>query len=260
MNKQLPKSASNKPCISLCVEKGKQIKHPVTGSLIVSNDASYCAVDPVYENGKIVVIDECDTKQNPTNIDAEILTSLSNPDLLNPVSQFNPRYFLMFYYNISTINDLYKWFASNKNAPVLTRTRIVDLFLLSIRDNAIFFDETFVDIFIQLIKQFWIKVIYKKLCPYVGVVNGKGILTIPEKNTLKKMENNDIRAKFIVNEIFDKSKLVEMTGQYTDKMIKTETQMSFDSYLQFIVIELEKSIQNELGIEKQKTKKPIKKK
>jgi hypothetical protein len=189
----------------MCVEKNKRIKHPVTGELVVNEVASFCAIDPVYENGKVIIVDECDMKKNPENIDPDILASMSNPDLLNPVSQFNPRYFLMRYYNINTINDFYKWFASNKNAPVFTRTRVVDCFMSGFVDQITVLDETFVDIIIQLIKQFWIKEIYGKLSPYVGIVDDKCVIMMPDKNKLKRMDSNEIRAKYIVNEIFNRA-------------------------------------------------------
>lgn len=252
MNKKFPTSDNNRECISMCAEPKKVIKHPITGENITNKEAPFCAIDPVYENGKIIVVDQCNLKQNPTEIDPEILMSQQNSELLNPISRFNPRYFLMQYYNINNVNDFYKWLSEHKTSPVLTRTRVIDCFLIGFGNQITILDENFVDAFILLIKQFWIKVIYNKLNSYIGVKDGKCIIVQPEKNELKKMYEHELRSKYIINELMTKNKLFELTNQYTDKVQKDK--FSYENYLFFIITGISNNLTNK-SVDSSKSKK-----
>ena len=114
-----------KKCISNCVEPNTPILNPINLELkFNSNNTNICITKPYKENNKLKEYKKnCIKSENPS---IEAITNI----MVNPVLQFGSEY-ILFFYNINTINDLMKWIYDNLklDTPLNTILRILNCFL-----------------------------------------------------------------------------------------------------------------------------------
>jgi len=240
-----PISKSGHQCISKCYQSKIKIQHPITTEFITNKNAPFCAINPIYDGQKVLKIMECDEVDEVDkniNIDDNSLIILDKKANLEiPLQMFDASSFLHNYYGIKNINDFNNWIYDNHLTPIFTRIRIIDCFLKVFGKNIILFDDIFINAIYTLIKQFWIKKIYGKLHKYIGIKkNNECVMIQPNKNTLGKMDNYEIRSKYIINKIITNDKLIEISNKYIETSKKSN--LSTDAYLEFIIRALEKDI------------------
>lgn len=163
-------------------------------------------------------------------------------DILVPIISFDHKMFLKNYYKISDASDFYIWLNNNKNAPVFTKLRLMDCFIISFGSNISVVDEVFAEAILDVIRKFWIKKIYNKLCQYVGFKNDKVAFVSSDENKLSKSEQITERTKFLMNNLMTKKNIFELSNNYFSQMSNNEKN-SIEDLLIFLIRELEIKIQ-----------------
>lgn len=221
MSRYYPKSDNGIQCITQCYPKGTKIKHPLTGQEISDDTNPFCAIVPITKNNEIKLTDTCDP-------------------LITP-KQDKLRTFLK-YYNITSPNDFYIWLKNYKDIPVFTLMRVIDCFMLLFGKTITIIDKILSDCIEHIIKLFWIKKMYGKLCNYVSVFNDTCHFVPDKSNKLKKTDDIKIRTKFLLSELVTYSNIFEITNKYFNEFNNRST-FGMSDFLVFLISDLEKKIQ-----------------
>lgn len=159
-NKKYPTSVNGRQCIGPCYDKDTWIVHPLTLEQTKNIDYPFCPINKTVEkkDGKTkeMYIDEC---YMPTESGTYSQRELEM-NILLPSIDFSCDNFLKIYYNIYTLDELFVWLNSNKNKPLRTRERIVECSWSSYWKSMDTLDNRFIDFYIEMIKQKWIKYVY----------------------------------------------------------------------------------------------------
>ena len=231
-----PKSINGLQCISKCYKKNYQFTHPLTLERIVNKYDNLCAVFPhKNENDEVISYDNCNYIDNE-NMDTNFEENLT---MLNPIINFSPEIFLNVYYNIYQISEFYSWLENNINAPIFTQLRVITSFILNYNQNVDIFEEQLAINIQEIIKKFWIKLMYKKLCDNLTVINNKVVCVEKEKNKIGKSEFVDIRTKYIINEITTLENIFTIMNKYLDFIKKNN---SYTPYYDYLISEFRKII------------------
>ena len=213
------KSINGKQCISKCYEKNSKILHPIALKVVSNDKSSFCAINPTINpyNGKFLFVDECTRPNNilnSTSNNTPINKTITDIDILLPIIHFECDEFLKKCYNINNIGDFYGWLNNNKNTPYLSQLRIIDCFIKCYGNNIDILDDIFTDVIYYIIKKYWIKKMYNKLCQRVGVENNIAFLVKENKNMLKKTDYIEIRTKFLFSNLITKENIAQISSEY----------------------------------------------
>lgn len=239
-----PISKNKIQCISKCVEKNTVIQHPITQQSVTNTFAPFCAVTPFEKNNKTVIIDECDlsTDQITSEITETPDQFTQKEDILEtlyPLFVFNIEEFLKTYYNINDLSDFYDWFKNNKSSAVFTKIRILDCGFQIFGSKISIIEDILTQSIIEIIRSFWIKKLYGKLCKYLDVKDDKVIVVKSSK--LSKTEQIPLRSKFIITDIITQANIFEITNKYIN-ILKERVNVGTDDYLVFLTNALIKKI------------------
>lgn len=192
-------SNNQNKCIGKCYDASVPQIHPITLEHVMHNKP-YCPIQPIIEDKHMRISGNCNLEYNEVMQSNKLFSTREQKStLLTPYIIFNPFSFMSDYYEIKTLNDFYSWLSNNKNAPVFTKMRLIDCFILSFGNDVNVVDDIFNKTIIDVIKKFWIKKMYRKLCSYVHATpQGACKLIEPSKNKLKKSDNVTERTKFLL--------------------------------------------------------------
>jgi hypothetical protein len=233
-----PKSIKNNQCISSCFPPRTDTVHPITLENITNTKFPFCAVTPHEKNGEKVVIEECNVKDIEEN-------NNDNLNILYPIISFNYKDFLKTYYQINSINDFYFWLKNNKSTPIFTKLRLFDCIINVFGKDIVLVEPIFVETIIDIIKKFWIKLMYRKLCHYIGIDSKNNIIIVKSKdNKLKKSEHIEQRTKFLISNIMTTSTITNIINNYFNEITNNKN-IGIDDFLNFIILSLENKL-NEL--------------
>lgn len=241
---KFPKSANDIQCISKCYNKKTNMTHPLTLEEMTNIYHPFCAIAPTLINGETHVIDQCNSpsdKKYDVDDDDQLITQNDKMDLLYPIIEFNAKEFLRKYYKINDISDFYILLKNNKSLPIFTKLRLIDCFINVFGKNITITEEIFSETIIDIIKKFWIKKMYGKLCKYIGVEKNDGVFINPKKNNIEKSENVGIRTKFIIANLITTKLIFEISNNYFTGIV-TRRAIGIDDFYDFLTIALEEKI------------------
>jgi hypothetical protein len=225
--KKYPKSINNHQCLGPCYEPNTTIMHPVFLSN-VKNDLfpgnPFCPTDfyeIVDERTGVKKDIEYDMCKNPThNKDASTTESLTIFQ-----SGFTKDVFLSFYYEINSFEEMNEWLETNKFAILETKERIVNASLNLYGDNLDFFDEIFVDFYVNYIKEKFLGIIYKDIHKYIGVENNEVFIVDKSSNKLEINDHNVERINYIAEKFLSHIE----TKKFLIKFLKSK-KILFEDY------------------------------
>ena len=240
---KFPKSVNNIQCISKCYNKKTNITHPITLEEMTNIYHPFCAIAPTLINGETQVIDQCNTSSDKKyDVDDDnLITQNDKMDMLYPLIEFNAKEFLRKYYKINDISDFYILLKNNKSLPIFTKLRLIDCFIIVFGKNITITEEIFSETIIDIIKKFWIKKMYGKLCMYISIEKNDGVFMNPKKNKIKKSKNVSIRTKFIIANLITSKLIFAITNNYFAD-IETRSAIGIDNFYDFLIIALEEKI------------------
>lgn len=240
---KFPKSSNDVQCVSKCYKKSTNITHPVTLERTTNINGSFCAIIPTQIDGNLVTIDECllpPDDMNEYSIDSQkqkdewVIQQNDELNLLYPFLDFNPRDFMKKYYGIRNIGDFYLFLKNNASLPIFTKLRLMDCFIDVFGEGVSVLDVSFIDTINDIIKKFWIKQMYAKLCNYITVKQDVCELTFPENNTMKKSDSVQLRTKYIVSQIATHQTVSESVNEYFSNISK-KTNPNMSDVCDFLV-------------------------
>lgn len=218
-SKKYPLTIENNQCIDECYYPNTIIIHPYTLEKISNTSAPFCPINPKYDSnvGKIVKIGEC---KHPTH-KIQQLDKKFELGMLNPYIEFQNKTFISLYYNIHNIQDGNIWLKNNKNIQHLyTRKRILNCIFNVYGPVMDIIDDAIVDTLLDIIKQKYIKKMYKQLHKYIGIIDGNIKIVEPNTNKLESKNNLVERTNYIMNTFVNSSAI----KKYIEKFIKNHAQ------------------------------------
>lgn len=238
MSKQkYPKSVNNLQCISKCYAKNTPVVHPITLENVTNINDPFCSIIPVrMDDGTYDIIDKCTLDEMSDNESEQTIDESQNLDILYPIINFDGGYFLKKYYKINDISDFYFWLKNNKNVTVFTKLRIIDCFIMEFGKTVTVIEDIFSDTIIDIIKKFWIKRMYNKLCKFI---DKNGNIIDPAKNKLKKSDDVANRTKNIVTKFVTPQNILEISNNFFTDIQKKDTIIGIDDFYSFVVDALE---------------------
>lgn len=249
--KKYPKSINNRQCFGPCYEPNTTILHPVFLSTVknaIYPETPFCPTDfheVVNERTGEKKEIEYDTCKNPThNKDASTTESL-----IIFQSGFTKDVFLSFYYGINSFEEMNEWLETNKFVTLETRARIVNASLNLYGDNLDFFDEIFVDFYVDYIKD-KLSIIYKDIHNYIGIQNNEVLIIDKYNNKLGINEYNVERINYIAEKFFSHIE----AKKFLIKFLKSKKILfeNYDDILYFIYKEHVEYIKNIINLILQK--------
>lgn len=240
---KFPKSTNDIQCISQCYNKKTNITHPITLEEMTNIYHPFCAIAPTLINGETQVIDQCNVSHDKKYDidDDQIVARNDKMDLLYPIIEFDTKEFLRKYYKINDISDFYILLKNNKSIPVFTKIRLIECFIIVFGKNITIIDDIFSEAIIDIIKKFWIKKMYGKLCKYIGIERNDCMFVDPKKNKIEKSDNVSARTKFIVSKLITPKIIFEISNNYFAD-IGTRGVIGMDNFYDFLITALEEKI------------------
>lgn len=236
------KSINNVQCISNCYPKNTKMTHPITLENITNIYHNFCAIAETNINGEPQIIDQCN---NPIDIshegDGQSATH-NNIDILYPIIDFNAADFLKKYYNINDISDFYVYLRNNKSIPIFTKIRLLECFIIVHGKDISVVEDVFVETIIDIIKKFWIKRMYRKLCNYITVKNDECIFVDPSNNKLSPSDNVSLRTKCIMSVITPQI-ISEISNNYITN-IGMRNKSGIEDFYEFMFTSIENKIKS----------------
>ena len=207
-----PISKNNRKCIGPCYEPNKYIIHPILLKYVTGEDEPFCPTN-VYES-----LDEKGNKFN-SNIDvcfkptSNILED--NNDILYPDITFDPKTFLMVYYNINDYNESLEWLDNNSNIPFNTKLRILECIWIAFFNEIYLIDKIIIDLyhkyFINKVRDIYINI--HNLID-IDIKENKIII---KKNKLELNDYNIERINFIIEKLLNNDEINKFLNKYYEK-------------------------------------------
>lgn len=231
ITKKYKKSINNLQCLGPCYDGKTYVVHPVylehIGKL---DDKPFCPTEPHEKYNEItnkneqILYDYC---ENPTD---KVDISINDSAMLFQ-SGFTKETFLSLYYNINSFEEALEWLNNNNFLILDTKIRVINAALNVHGNNLTYFDDIFVNFYIDYIKEKFSKKIYKKIHQNIGIDNGN-IIIVKDKNN--KLDFNDYtieRINYIIENFFDINKVKKFLAN-----ILKEKKIKFDEYNDNLVI------------------------
>jgi hypothetical protein len=229
--KKYKKSINNIQCLGPCYKGDTYVVHPVYLEHINKHDDNpFCpteyheVVDDNTGKKRLIPYDIC---ENPTD-NTDISTSES---IILFQSGFTKDVFLSLYYDINSYEEMIEWLNNNKSALIDTKARIVNS-ALNIYGNKIdFFDDVFIEFYINYMKEKSSKKIYKEIHKNIGINDGDILITNEKNNDLKYEEYLIERINFIVEKFLN----IDEVKKFLHNLIKNKD-IIFEDYDDNLVI------------------------
>ncbi len=117
------RSLNGRRCLTKCYEKGHKFFHPISLIAVTSMEDGTCATDPYYDTNDmdsniLLMQDKCNIQDNATYIQPDESTTIFFS------FNFDPDFFLSYFYSIKSFNDAINWTLENDHLPYWTIYRI----------------------------------------------------------------------------------------------------------------------------------------
>jgi len=206
-----PKSRNGRQCIGPCYPPKKWMIHPITLEYYTNTHFPFCPtetwIDP--KNQKAYNIDEC------VKVSEHIDNTLIEMNIIMPKIHFTSKRFLKIYYKIYSFENTIVWINENKHKSIHTKLRILNSAWKAYGNTQNIIDEQIVNLYINLIKQYWIKKLYKYISIYV-YVSGKKIYF--KKQSVKNNNNYSVeKINFIIKKLITKKNIYKLLSIYIDE-------------------------------------------
>lgn len=210
---KFPKSVHNHQCLSSCYPPNKTRFHPIYMNAVHNKDNETTCDTELWKDAteNIHIIDECTFPFIEPDATQHIFS-------LIPATFFDHATFLKKYYNINNIDECFEYINKNINISNETKTRLINLSISAFHKNIMIINEHFVIFLSELIKQKYIKIIYKNIKKYIYIDD-------KNKKIILKNNNNDNHKIEKINYII---KTFITKGNITKFLIKYFKQKDID--------------------------------
>lgn len=216
--KKYPRSKNNFQCLGPCYYPGTKITHPITLETVTDNVDIFCPVNQwIQENSegrKYGLLTDVCNKETMTKSYSKKELEI---DMLIPYIDFNSEMFLTFY-NINSFDNGINWINENKYKSLDNRIRILNMCLISYNKQINIIDNKTADIFIEIIKNKYIKKIYKQISKYINIKNDKIYLIKPnkkkEEDSILKIDNDIKKMNYIIDNFINNEELSKFLIRY----------------------------------------------
>lgn len=227
--KSFQKSKKGLQCLGPCFKPNTWITHPDTLEYVTTKDAPFCptnphiVVDPHTGKKQKLIIDEC------FKADENIDLNLIQLNVLSPKINFNCEQFIKIYYKIYSFENGLNWIETNKKSPHYTKIRILECMWKIYGNDLNVITNRTVNIYMNIIKKKWIKLIYKELKEYVIIDENENIYFSINEVQNKVQNKNKYRVEkinFIMDKIINHNnvykilkKHIRNNGKIWDKIV-----------------------------------------
>jgi len=208
--KKYPKSLSGKQCIGPCYQAGTWILHPVTLEYYRATDKSFCPTGP-YEDKRcppknICNIDDC----HP--VTSDINENEIHVNMVLPTLDFTCEYFLKVYYEIFSFENAINFIITNKK-PLFTNLRIMECAWKLYGDSPDIINNQLVEFYIDVVKTYWMKTIFKHIKKYINIKNDKISFVKFMPNDNNKSHHIE-KINFYIKNIITKNNMYTFLNKY----------------------------------------------
>jgi hypothetical protein len=234
INNKYPISKNNRNCIGPCYEPNKFVIHPVLLKFVTGIDNQpFCPTniyDEVDEKGNKYqsAVDVC---FKPT---ANILDE--NMDILYPNIIFDPKTFLIAYYDIKNYQESLDWLNKNSHLPLNTKLRIVECTWTAFFENIYLIDKAVIECYNKYFVN-KIKEIYSNLYDLIDIDIKKNQIIL-KKNNLEMNKYNVERINFINEKLLSEEEIEKFFNRYFDKnkeLLKKEHNITSNFQINYIL-------------------------
>jgi hypothetical protein len=160
-------------------------------------------------------IDKCDKPTEKIEDKTIVEMSIISPDITYDCDKF-----LKIYYQIYSFENAILWINKYSHKPLYTKLRILDCSWKSFIKKETDIDplmENLIDIYLNIIKQSWIKKIYINIAPYIHI--DQKTISIGEKD--EKDVNNHVVEKinYIIKKLLTRNDLYKILSTYVKQNI-----------------------------------------
>nr|QBK89068.1 MAG: uncharacterized protein LCMiAC02_01610 [Mimivirus LCMiAC02] len=214
-NKIYPKGRNGRQCIGPCYKPGEWIIHPITLDYQTNDHAPFCPTEPwshpMDVDKDVLFIDEC--KQASENIDRT--NKLVEYNIILPQIDFDCKKFLKIYYKIFSFENAIVWINKHKHSALFTKLRILECAWKSYGYNIDVIDDSVVNLYIDIIKRYWIKTIYENIGGYVHIKKKQIYFSKHDKKNNNKYKIEKIN--FILKKLITKNNVYKFLVRYIKK-------------------------------------------
>jgi hypothetical protein len=213
INNKYPLSKNNRNCIGPCYEPNKFVIHPILLKFVTGIDNQPFCPTNIYEE-----VDEKGNKyQSAVDICFKPTASLldENMDILYPNIIFDPKTFLIAYYNINNYQESLDWLNKNTHLPLNTRLRIIECTWISFFENIYLIDKVIVESY----QKYFVnkaKDIYMGIYTLIDIDTNKNQILI-KKNNLEVNKYNVERINFIIEKLLNEDEINKFLNKYFEK-------------------------------------------
>ena len=162
--KKFPKSLHGKQCIGPCSKPNIWVVHPTTLEYITNTNFPFCPTEAYSKNNRIYVDDQC---IRPSD---EVDRTLIEMNMITTNIIFTSKKFLKIYYDIYSFENAVFWIIKNKHKAIYTKLRILNSAWKAYGDTIDVLNNQTINLYIDIIKQYWIKKIYRHIEKYIYTI------------------------------------------------------------------------------------------
>ncbi len=209
------KSVNGRQCLGPCYESNKWTIHPLTLEYITNKNYPFCPTAPWTDpknKDKIFIQDRC---HKPSKDVDDIAIQMN---VIIPEITFTHEHFLKIYYKIYSFENATSWISKYEHKPILTKLRILECAWKAYGNTLSILTNDLVIIYIDIIKKYWMKYIYKSIGKYVNVETKKIYFNKPTNaNNKYKVE----KINFIIKKLVTNNNIYKILYKYiTDNIDK----------------------------------------
>lgn len=210
IRQKYPKSRKGRQCIGPCYPPKKWVIHPITLEYYTHKALPFCPtetwIDP--DTKKPYNIDEC---VKPSK---HIDNATIEMNIIMPKIHFTSKRFLKIYYKIYSFDSALVWINENRNKSIYTKLRILNSAWKAYGTQDVI-NEQLINVYMYIIKKFWIKKIYTYLNSYIQVNNKK----IYFKKVSPSNKNKIEKINFIMKKLVTKNSIYRVLSMYVNNNI-----------------------------------------
>ncbi len=214
IKKKYPISRHGRQCMGPCYKPNTWMIHPVTLEYHTNDDFPFCPteiwIDP--KDQLAYNIDEC---IKPSD---KIDNTIVEMNMILPIIHFTGERFLKIYYKIYSFENAISWINKNKHSSIYTKLRILNCAWKAYGNTVDVINDYTVNVYINIIKQHWIKKIFKHIEKYIHI-SGKNIYFKKPSSKATKINNKNIIEKFnfIIIKLITKNNIYKFLTRYVEE-------------------------------------------